>query len=177
MKDVNKFAKSEEPWFCWDCNLNNINNILFGTCQKKKTKPVKPGKPFCRICNEKNNHVESAIKYNQCSHLIHKKCLKTQNKKNIDNEVICSVCISENFAFTNISNNEILENAFNSNYSYACLNNCNTQHFKGTNQDIFNVKELNFCKNQNYAQNDPEEQLIENTSFDFYTIPLMNSIN
>ena len=177
MKDVNKFAKSEEPWFCWDCNLNNINNILFGTCQKKKTKPVKPGKPFCRICNEKNNHVESAIKYNQCSHLNHKKCLKTQNKKNIDNEVICSVCISENFAFTNISNNEILENAFNSNYSYACLNNCNTQHFKGTTQDIFNVKELNFCKNQNYAQNDPEEQLIENTSFDFYTIPLMNSIN
>ena len=39
---------------------------------------------------------------------------------------------------------------------------------QGTNQDIFNLKELNFYKNQNYAQNDPEEQLIENTSFDFY---------
>ena len=178
MKGFNKFAKSEEPWFCWDCNLNNIPflflkpkkiQILFGTCQKKKTKPVKPGKPFCRICNKKNNHVESAIKCNQCSHLIHIKCLKTQNNKDIDNEVICSVCISKNFAFTNISNNEILENAFNSNYSCACLNNCNTQHFQGTNQDIFNLKELNFCKNQNYAQNNPEEQLIENTSFDFYT--------
>ena len=53
MKDFNKFAKSEEPWFCWDCNLNNIPflslepkkiQLFFGTCQKKKTKPVKPRK-------------------------------------------------------------------------------------------------------------------------------------
>ena len=44
MKHFNKFAKSEEPGFCWDGNLNNIPflslepkkiQLLSGTCQKK----------------------------------------------------------------------------------------------------------------------------------------------
>ena len=61
-KDFNKFAKSDEPWFCWDCNLENIPFIsleprkiqqLFNIGQKKNTEKEKPGIPYCKICNKK----------------------------------------------------------------------------------------------------------------------------
>ena len=177
-KDFNKFAKSDEPWFCWDCNLENIPFIsleprkiqqLFNIGQKKNTEKEKPGIPYCKICNKKNNHTEKAKKCTQCSHLIHKKCAKKQNRINNNEDFICALCTSENFPFTEITNDELLENTYNSNFSCKCLKNQNLFNTHKTNKEQFNLKELNFNKNQNYAKNDPEEQIIETTNFDFYS--------
>ena len=65
---------------------------------------------------------------------------------------------------------ELLENTYNSNFSCKCLKNQNLFNTHKTNKEQFNLKELNFNKNQNYAKNDPEEQTIETTNFDFYSI-------
>ena len=58
---------------------------------------------------------------------------------------------------------------FNSNFSCKCLKNQNLFNTHKTNKEQFNLKELNFNKNQNYAKNNPEEQIIETTNFDFYS--------
>ena len=101
--------------------------------------------------------------------MIHKKCAKKQNIINNNEDFICALCTSENFSFTEITNDELLENTYNSNFSCKCLKNQNLFNTHKTNKEQFNLKELNFNKNQNYTKNDPEEQIIEANNFDFYS--------
>ena len=87
--------------------------------------------------------------------------------KTINNNEDFILCTSENFPFTEID--ELLENTYNSNFSCKCLKNQNLFNTHKTNKEQFNLKELNFNKNQNYAKNGPEEQITETTNFDFYS--------
>ena len=88
---------------------------------------------------KKKNHTEKAKKCTQCSHLIHKKCAKKQNRINNNEDFICALCTSENFPFIEITYDKLLENTYNSNFFCKCLKNQNLFNTRKTNTEQFNL--------------------------------------
>ena len=101
----------------------------------------------------------------QCKFAFHKICQKHPNV----NTFVCNFCNKETFPFADIDLRDLIDLSFNSNYVCSCLEN---NKLKNNSEDfmkkIINLKELNFDKNQNYSNKDPNDHVIDPTNFDYY---------
>ena len=123
------------------------------------------GRPFCRVCARRNNHLSSALKCEQCQHFIHKKCSKMSNNLNKIKIYVSAECIAENIPFSHLENDESSELSYNSNFLSNCLD--KTIPEKGKNDLKFlNLKELNFKNDLSYIKVDPDENI---TNFNYFT--------
>ena len=168
-----KLGQCEEPWFCLECMTNNLPfyalnekkvKQMFNVPTKKLEKAIE-GIPWCKICNKKNFHLSTAIKCQQCNHLNHKKCSK--NVKNTNST--CRECLAEALPFARIDLDELLEVSFNSNFDCKFLQKRKQNKTIDTiTKKLLNLQELNFNKNLEYVNSDPNANIADPVNFNYY---------
>ena len=138
---------------------------LFGTLPKQTTISESSGFTFCLTCNRRNSQPKSGLEPVQCKFVFHKKCQKAPNV----NTFVCNFCNKETFPFAEIDLRGLIDLSFNSNYVSSCLEN---SKLNNNSEDFMNqkikLKELNFDKNQNYSNKDPNDRVIDPTNFSYY---------
>ena len=137
---------------------------LFNIPTKKPKKAIE-GISWCKICNKKNIYLSTAIKFQHCSDLNHKKCSK--NVKNTNSA--CQECLAEAFPFATIDLDELLEISFNSNFDCKCLQNHKQNQIINTStKKLLNFQELNFNKNPEYVNSDPNPNIADPVNFNYH---------
>ena len=121
------------PFF--DLNYIKLFKLL---CKKKKltAKPtlsqqtnanVTIRSKICNVCMKTNNRMDKSFVCKTCQTPIHKKCLGLRlseicDIKNSKTEAHweCKTCMSDKFPFTLVENKVIVQNTFDSSFSYKC---------------------------------------------------------
>ena len=137
-----------KKWLCFNCNKltlpfyslpsNKIENLAYNSlCPEKHSNKFRnigfhpePGDTVmrfnkkCRVCLKMTNENKS-IPCPTCKHLIHKSCCNLNQSQIINfrrtkNVWECPKCAGDKFPFSNIDDDEILLNSFNSNWNCNC---------------------------------------------------------
>ena len=108
---------------CPDKHSNKFRNIGF---RPESEDTVIRFQKNCRVCC-KTTDINKSIPCPTCRHLIHKSCCKLNqsqiiNFKRTKNLWECPKCTEDKFPFTNVEDDEILLNSFNSNWNCNCKN-------------------------------------------------------
>ena len=141
-----------KTWLCFDCNKltfpfysipstkienisfnslcpeqhpNKLRNIAFCHSRTDNNEPSFNNK--CHVCLKIVINKNKAIPCPTCKHLTHKTCSSLNqsqiiNFKRTKNIWECPQCIGDKFPFTQIENDEIQMNSFNSNWDCNCKN-------------------------------------------------------
>ena len=136
-----EFNKNESspPWFCTDClctpfsSVNDIDlsRILFDNRLEKYTRKLLKSNNFspkCTICKRKihSDKIAKALPCFTCGNLIHRKCSGLSNNElhNTDASQMshweCQHCRHDRFALHDLSDEDLLSMAHNSNFDCTC---------------------------------------------------------
>ena len=176
-------------WFCQCCHRealpfqslseNQFKNVLVtqtkenADLHERLTTPTCGMNRKCSVCNRMVRDVKKSIPCSDCNSLIHRRCSRLQSWQLVNtvwiyNEWCCSHCWNHKFPFSDLNDNQLIELAFNSNFSCIC------QVTVTESSDYRLLDKLDLCKfnlkeQDNNFDNDIDNHAKFHTNFDYYS--------
>ena len=182
-------------WYCKKCLQDNFpfagmdnrrfenfifsNSIMKEKCEEQLKTVIKDGNfsNICSVCLRQLRIKQIGIPCKQCHCLIHRKCAKFNHNtlKSIREDINswnCSSCRSLQFPFMNLTDSEINQLTFNSNYNCICkeFSHENALESKTNNDliEIINLPQLHLNEYSCDHSVDVDEQIDLKCNFDYY---------
>ena len=122
---LSKIENNSFNSLCPDQHPNKLRSISYKRLPSRLNDTMCLFDTRCLVCSKIVNNSNKAIPCPTCKHLIHKTCSSLNqsqiiNFKRTKNIWECPQCSADKFPFTNIENDEILLNSYNSNWKCLC---------------------------------------------------------